>query len=171
MWVSQDPSTNSDSMFVRNCDMKRKWTSRFVTSWLSEKSTWLWTTQLLPLQNIQFLTAWLPEDCFEEKECSLPDFVIVGNLNLKSEHQISGRMLIRNLVQHGTESAFSDSHLAKYLPLLHKGSTENLKTTQFCPVCLTSLQVMRSMMCKKQNRHMLLYARSWHIQPKLFPKH
>ena len=91
-----------------------------MTSWLSEKSTWLWTTQLLPLQNIQFLTAWLPEDCFE-KECSLPDFLIVRNLNLnKSEYQISGCMFIRNSVQHGTEPAFSDSNSARYLPLSHE---------------------------------------------------
>ena len=53
-----------------------------------------------PLQNIQFLTAWLPEDWFWKKiECPLPDFMIVGTWTLmKTEHQISDRMLVRNLV-------------------------------------------------------------------------
>ena len=41
---------------------------------------------------------------FWGKECSLPDFMVVRNLNLnKSEHQISGCMFIRNSAQHGTE--------------------------------------------------------------------
>ena len=72
---------------------------------------------------------------FWGKECSLPDFMIVRNLNLnKSEHQISGCMLIRNSVQHGTEPAFSDSHSARYLPLSHKDppkTSRQLSSVQF----------------------------------------
>ena len=44
--------------------LEKKLGFKFLTAWLSETSAWLRTMRLLPLQNVQFPTAWLSEVCF-----------------------------------------------------------------------------------------------------------
>ena len=72
-----------DCMMVRSCELKRKWASN---SWLHDcrkREPELKTMWLLPLQNVQFLTAWLSEAWIWKKiEHPLPDCMIVRNLIL-----------------------------------------------------------------------------------------
>ena len=121
-------------MFVRNCGMKRQWVSRFVTSWLSEKSTWLWLCgcshfktsnfRLPDCQRIvlrkRMFTSWL-HDCQKLE----PEYKWPSNFRLHVYPELGSTW---------NWTTFSDSHSARYLPLSHEDSpktSRQLSSVQF----------------------------------------